>query len=698
MAIAAAQIEAVVSVKGAQQAKQDLADTGKSAEQTKQSFGDMMKQGLANAASFAIFNVGAKAANFLKDQLVDTIQVAIQHQNVMSQTAQVIKSTGDASGMSAQSISDLAVSLSKVTPFSDDAIQSGQNLLLTFTGIGKDVFPATTKTMLDMAQAMGMDTKSAAMQLGKALNDPVQGMSALSREGVTFSDKQKEMIKHMVAVGNTAGAQKLMLKELQKEFGGSAEAAGKTFGGQLQILQNNLEDTKQKIGGALLPILGQLASNVSGAVLPAIQKFGDFLQSPAFQNFAKDVGQKVMSAFQSIGNVLKSIDWGSFIDDFKTLASDLAPIVSNLKPVASTLFNSVGGVLKNVVKDVGDFAKHVGEVVKWFEDGSTPAKVIEAAIIGIGIAIGLMKIGQFVAALPGMIVSLWGWASAQGAVAIATLLTALPYIAIGALVVGIVALIILAVTHWGDIVKWLIGAWAAVASFFEWLWGKIAGFFGGVGQWFQDRWKEAAKGTMDAFGAVGQWFQDRWKDIVNIFSGVGHWFSDRFHDAWNAITSIFGGIGDWFHEKWTNIVTNFSNVFNGISTIASNVFNSVIGFFKNGFNGIIDLVNGVIQNIDNIKVAGFGINIPLIPHLAEGGLIAQAGIALVGERGPEIVQLPSGARVIPNNQLGSSSSSSMQGGQVIHIHNYIDGKEITSNTMNRVIRTTRTSGPIRSNV
>ncbi len=698
MALTAATIVAVVQAQGADKAKADLEDTGKSADKAKQSFGDMMKQGLANAASFAIFNVGANALNFLKNQLSDTVQVAMQHQQIMSQTAQVIKSTGDASGMSAKSISDLALSLSKVTPFSDDAIQSGENLLLTFTGIGKDVFPSVTKTMLDMSQAMGMDTKSAAMQLGKALNDPAQGLSALSREGVTFTEKQKEMVKHMVAVGDKAGAQKLMLQELQKEFGGSAQAAGKTFGGQLQILQNNLENAKQSIGTALMPVLSSLVSNVSQYVLPALQSFGNWLQSPAFQNFASGVGQAIMGAFSSIGNILKNIDWKTFGDDFKSLADNIAPIVKGLIPPKSTMFDTVGGVIKNVVGDVGTFAKGVGDTVKFFRDGGTPAQIVKDALAGIAIAIAAIKIGQFVAALPGLIVQLGLWAAAQWAVASATIITALPYIAIGALIALVVTGIILAIQHWGEISKWLMGVWDAVSKFFQGFWAGTVALFGGIGQWFHDRWNEAAKGTMDAFGAVGQWFHDRWTDISNIFSGVGKWFSNRFTDAYSAITGIFGGIGEWFHQKWQNIVTNFTNVFSGISSVVSGVFNSTISWFKNGFNGIIDLVNGVIKNIDSIQVAGFGVNIPLIPHLAAGGLIAQAGIALVGERGPELVALPQGARVIPNNQL--SSVSSQGGKQVIenHLQLFLDGQDITHNVMARAVKSTRTSGPIRTNV
>ena len=113
-----------------------------------------------------------------------------------------------------------------MTTYSDDAVQAGQNMLLTFTNIGKETFPEATKTLLDMATAMnGGATASAeqlssqAIQLGKALNDPVQGLSALSRVGVTFTEEQKNVIKTMAETGNVAGAQKLIIAELNREFG-----------------------------------------------------------------------------------------------------------------------------------------------------------------------------------------------------------------------------------------------------------------------------------------------------------------------------------------------------------------------------------------------------------------------------------------------------------------------------------------------
>jgi hypothetical protein len=182
-------------------------------------------------------------------------------QKVGAQTDAVLKSTGDAAKVSADHISTLAESLMKKSGVDDEAIQSGENLLLTFTNIrneagkGNDIFDQTTKAALDMSTALGTDMKTASMQVGKALNDPIKGVTKLTRAGVTFTDAQKKQIEQMQKSGDVAGAQKVILGELTKEFGGSAEAAGKTLPGQLNILKQSFSNLAGELVGKLVPPL-----------------------------------------------------------------------------------------------------------------------------------------------------------------------------------------------------------------------------------------------------------------------------------------------------------------------------------------------------------------------------------------------------------------------------------------------------------
>lgn len=220
------------------------------------------------------------------------VQQAMEAEQAMAATEAVIKATGGAAGFTAREIADMAGEMSEMTGIADDVIQSGQNMLLTFKNIKGDTFERATDAMTDMAVAMnkgslaGIDLQSTSIQLGKALNDPVKGLTALSRVGVTFDAEQKKLIKTMAALGDVAGAQAIILQELESEFGGAAEAAGNTTAGQFAKLKNEAGELAEELGGVLLPALTGLASGATdltrywrvlgGAVLEGEMSFWDF--------------------------------------------------------------------------------------------------------------------------------------------------------------------------------------------------------------------------------------------------------------------------------------------------------------------------------------------------------------------------------------------------------------------------------------
>lgn len=185
---------------------------------------------------------------------------------VAAQTTAVLKSTAGAANVTAKEVDNLAVALMNKSGVDDEAIKSGENLLLTFTNIqnkvgkGNDIFTQATKIMLDMSVALGQDTKSSAIQLGKALNDPIKGITALQRVGVSFTQAQRDQITALVEAGNTMKAQKIILAELTKEFGGSARAAGKTFAGQLSILHERLNNFLGLVVQKAIPLMQQFVT------------------------------------------------------------------------------------------------------------------------------------------------------------------------------------------------------------------------------------------------------------------------------------------------------------------------------------------------------------------------------------------------------------------------------------------------------
>jgi hypothetical protein len=217
-------------------------------------------------ASLGIAGLAAGVAAAGVAMGVGFIQDARESAKVAADTAATLKSTGNAARVTADHVGDLATAISNKTGMDDEAIQSGANMLLTFTkirnevGKGNDIFDQATTTVADLAAKMGTDPSKAAIQLGKALNDPVKGVTALTKVGVTFDAKQKATIKRMVDTGRTADAQRVILHELNKEFGGQAAAQHDGW----DKLTTSLGNLREQIGGYLLPYVNKLGEWLSG--------------------------------------------------------------------------------------------------------------------------------------------------------------------------------------------------------------------------------------------------------------------------------------------------------------------------------------------------------------------------------------------------------------------------------------------------
>ena len=230
-------------------------------------------QGIGQGIAGMALDLGKQALGAVTDFIGGAIDEASAWNSVMAQTEAVVESTGFAAGYTAKEMAELASNMSAASGqslFSDDAILGAQNVLATFTNIEGRNFGLATQSILDMSQALGVDLDSAAMQVGKALNDPVAGLAALSRSGVQFTADQEAMIKAMVEAGDVAGAQEVMMAELNTQFGGSAAAAVDTYAGQQIVLSEKMADVKQTLGEALMPILMEFGTFMADTVVPII--------------------------------------------------------------------------------------------------------------------------------------------------------------------------------------------------------------------------------------------------------------------------------------------------------------------------------------------------------------------------------------------------------------------------------------------
>ena len=192
-----------------------------------------------------------------------------KQEQAVAQVRAGLTSTGGVAGRTLDQLISKAQKLQKDTLFGDEEILKGVTAqLLTFTNIAGKEFDKTSEVVLDVttrlfgAEAGAESLRSTSIMLGKALNDPTANMGALSRAGIQFSVAQKDIIKGLQKSGDLAGAQTLILKELENQYGGSASAAAKAGLGPLKQLGNTIGDITEKIGGALMPTINILTGHL----------------------------------------------------------------------------------------------------------------------------------------------------------------------------------------------------------------------------------------------------------------------------------------------------------------------------------------------------------------------------------------------------------------------------------------------------
>jgi len=547
-------------------------------------FRSMLGGALSFAAGIGIFTLASKAIGWLADQFKACMKEASDAELELAQTNAVLKSTHGIAGITASAVLALADHFSTLTRFTDDQVQSAENVLLTFTSIGKSIFPQTTQAVLDLATAMGEDWKSAALQVGKALNDPIAGLTALRRVGVQFTDAQKELIKHLIATGDRLGAQKLILAELNREFGKSAIAAGKTFAGQLAILGQNLDNVRQAIGEMLKGPGRDFLAWINSHVIPSLQAgvkwVGDFigeLGKPAFKSTVKDLGK----AFGDLGGAINGIiqifiPVAPHMASAKDAAKGLSDVIKGLTGFVKGLADNINKAKPTIV-GIKEWLEEAGKKIKKAWDDLQPTfKFIWGLIQQLGVFVRdtfapawkdlketLVKLNplwqQFVAAIGPALPALKILGLVLGALVALPLLgfiKTLGMLAQGAvLAFGIIATIVLMagtgflrfLAQVTAVVNWIIVAWNHLKALSDQIWHAIMHAIEGavvnginslkvrwdfIVKWLSDTWNNMVKGAT----AWGQGL------INNILAGL--------KSAWEAVVTWFLARLAWLKGLW----------------------------------------------------------------------------------------------------------------------------------------------------
>jgi hypothetical protein len=312
-------------------------------------------------------SVGHKVSEFFGGMMTE----AREAEKITASTGQGIKTMGASSWISAQQVEALADKTSQLIGKDDELIQQSANLLLTFgnvknAGAGLNaIFDRSVVAAQDLsAKGFGSADASAKM-LGKALNDPIKGMTALGRAGVTFSEAQKKAIEKMVESGDILGAQKIILAEVERQVGGTAEATA-TNADKMTTAWSNFQEM---LGERVMPIVDD--------VLNAFTKMTVFLtEHPVLlATLAAVVGGVLVAAFIAWTISASAAAVATIAATWPILAIIVAIVAVGVAIAAAViLFRRHWGSIKDATNDARNWIRaKIADIVDFFR--SIPRRI-----------------------------------------------------------------------------------------------------------------------------------------------------------------------------------------------------------------------------------------------------------------------------------------------------------------------------------
>lgn len=256
----------------AQRASRAAQKNFKEIEKQAKATADGINKAFSGLLSGAVFGIGVGTV-FTK-----FIQETKNAQNEQAQLAAVLRSTGQAAGYSLDQLNKMATGFANASVFSEGEINQAQTRLLSYTGIVGEEFPRAMQAVIDMSARLGVSVEQSAETIGKALDIPSQGLTALSKQGFRFTEDQKKLVEQLEKAGKTAEAQGVVLTALESSYGGAAAAARETLGGALQALQNQIDSLMTGDDGSVNGLTASVNDLTDVLASPeAKQAFADFV-------------------------------------------------------------------------------------------------------------------------------------------------------------------------------------------------------------------------------------------------------------------------------------------------------------------------------------------------------------------------------------------------------------------------------------
>jgi hypothetical protein len=267
----------------------DFIDGLDKADKETRSFTNKLDDALKVGAA-AFLAVGAAAATMAIKIGVDAVKAAIEDQKAQVSLAQTLRNTTKATDQQVAAVEDYIDKTSRATGVTDDQLRPSLDRLVRST---QDVTKAQKlqQLALDISAGTGKDLATITEGLGKAYDG---NLGALKRLGVPLDASIIKAKDFDAAV-----------KALSETFAGQADAAANTFAGRMARVSVALNESKEQIGFALLPILEKLATFMTDTLLPVIEQLVNGLTGTGKQSMTRafyDVGTGAVTFGYDLNN------------------------------------------------------------------------------------------------------------------------------------------------------------------------------------------------------------------------------------------------------------------------------------------------------------------------------------------------------------------------------------------------------------
>lgn len=271
------------------------------------------------------------------------VSLAAEQERVEAKLEAVLRATGGAAGFAADELFKMADGLQRTTGTAATTTKNAQALLLTFKSIKKEggVFERAIEASTDLAALLEGDVRQAVLMLGKALEDPAIGVSALREVGVSFSVDQIKVIKTLAETNQLLEAQELVLEGLEGQVRGIAREMRGNFTGAVKALNAEWVSFLETVGKQVTENPRLLAA--MEAVISKLREWKrDFFETG-------ELGERVQGFVEMLIDMIPGLirGVGAMVSGF----ARFAVVLGNVFSLIGAIFNAIGGLfdaLKNV--------------------------------------------------------------------------------------------------------------------------------------------------------------------------------------------------------------------------------------------------------------------------------------------------------------------------------------------------------------